>query len=256
MQTTTAEALFQKVDCLKLYVSDLEAGLAFYRDALGHALVWRRDTAAGLRLSHTDTEILLQTEDQRQEVDLKVADAEAAARHFQRAGGQIVVAPFDIQIGKAAVVQDPWGNRLVLLDISKGLLVTDAEGNIIGNTPEDTLIRTDTLMFEYDVHDMRRAVAWYQDVLGLPVVFTGDGHTELALPLPGARLALSLVGPEKKIEKAARLFLRTDDVAAVEARLKAKGVKTQIEEVDSAVRVLWVEDCEGNRFAVEQWLQR
>jgi hypothetical protein len=31
------------------------------------------------------------------------------------------------------VVQDPWGNQIVLLDSSKGLLATDADGYIIGN---------------------------------------------------------------------------------------------------------------------------
>ena len=119
------------------------------------------------------------------------------------------------------------------------------------------LIRADTIMFEYDVHDMRRAVAWYKDVLELPVIFEGgDCHTEFALPLPGARLALSLTGPEKTIDKAARLFLRTDELAAVETRLRAKNVQTRLEEVDGVVRILWVEDCEGNHFAYEQWLNR
>ncbi len=119
------------------------------------------------------------------------------------------------------------------------------------------LVRADTIMFEYDVHDMRRAVAWYKEVLELPVVFEGgDCHTEFALPLTGARLALSLAGPEKKIEKAARLFLRSDDVAAVEARLRAKNINVRVEEVDGVVRILWVEDCEGNHFAFEQWLNR
>jgi len=32
------------------------------------------------------------------------------------------------------VVRDPWGSELVLLDTSKGLLETDPEGNVIGNT--------------------------------------------------------------------------------------------------------------------------
>jgi hypothetical protein len=36
--------------------------------------------------------------------------------------------PFDIQIGLCAVVRDPWGNELVILDTSKGLLRTDDEG--------------------------------------------------------------------------------------------------------------------------------
>ncbi len=120
-----------------------------------------------------------------------------------------------------------------------------------------SLIHNDTIMFEYDVHDMRRSVAWYKEVLGLEVVYAGgDCHTEFALPLPGARLALSLTDKNKIIEKAARMFLRTDDVPSVEAKLRAKGVNTRLEEVDGVVRILWVEDCEGNHFAIEQWLMR
>ena len=66
---------------------------------------------------------------------MKVESAEAAAVHFEEAGGKIIVPPFDIQIGRAVVVEDPWGNPFVLLDASKGLLVTDADGNVIGNAP-------------------------------------------------------------------------------------------------------------------------
>jgi hypothetical protein len=44
----------------------------------------------------------------------------------------VVVPPFEIQIGRAAVVQDPWGNQLVILDSSKGILATDAEGQVTG----------------------------------------------------------------------------------------------------------------------------
>ena len=129
------QPLLQKIDCLRLYVPDLEAGLAFYRDRLGHALIWRTAQAAGLRLPETDAELVLHTERQPPEIDFKVAAAEAAAARFQAAGGEVVVEPFDIQIGRCVVVQDPWGNRLILLDASKGLLVTDAEGRIIGKAP-------------------------------------------------------------------------------------------------------------------------
>jgi hypothetical protein len=58
--------------------------------------------------------------------------ADEAVVRFQEAGGKIVVPPFDIQIGRAALVEDPWGNRLVLLDSSKGFLLTDAKGHVIG----------------------------------------------------------------------------------------------------------------------------
>ncbi|MBN1438223.1 MAG: VOC family protein [Anaerolineales bacterium] len=117
-------------------------------------------------------------------------------------------------------------------------------------------IRNDTVMFEYDVHDLPRAAAWYQDVLGLEMVFRGgDCHAEFALPVPGARLALSRAGTEKPIQKAARLFLRTDDLDGVAAALNSKGVKTgPLETVEGVVRILWVEDPEGNHFAIEQWM--
>jgi predicted enzyme related to lactoylglutathione lyase len=125
--------LLRKVDCLRLYVPDLEAGLAFYRDRLGHALIWRTATAAGLRLPETDAELVIQTEEQRQEVDLLVDSADKAAEFIAQAGGKVIVAPFDIQVGRCVVVEDPWGNPLVLLDTTRGLLATDDEGNVIGN---------------------------------------------------------------------------------------------------------------------------
>ena len=127
-------ALICKVDCVRLYVPDLEAGLSFYRDRLGHELIWRTRTAAGLRLPESEAELVIQTEDQRQEVDLLVDSADKAAKFIEQAGGRVIVPPFDIQIGRCVVLEDPWGNPLVLLDTSKGLLRTDADGNVIGNS--------------------------------------------------------------------------------------------------------------------------
>lgn len=126
-------ALLRKVDCIRLYVSDLEEGLTFYRDQLGHELIWRTETAAGLRLPESDAEIVLQTEDERQEVDFLVDSADNAAKLVEQAGGKMIVPPFEIQIGRCVVLEDPWGNPLVLLDTSKGLLKTDADGNVIDN---------------------------------------------------------------------------------------------------------------------------
>lgn len=126
-------ALFRKVDCVRLYVPDLEAGLAFYRDSLGHELIWRTETAAGLRLPESEAELVIQTEDQGQEVDFLVDSAEAAAARIKQAGGKVLMPPFDIQIGRCVVVEDPRGNPLVLLDTSKGLLKPDKGGNVIGH---------------------------------------------------------------------------------------------------------------------------
>jgi predicted enzyme related to lactoylglutathione lyase len=134
-QAAPPSPLFRKIDCFRIPVPDLEAGLAFYRDRLGHSLNWRTATAAGLRLPDSDAELVLQTEGDPPEVDLLVDSAEAAVAALEAAGAGVVVAPFDIQIGRCAVVEDPWGNRLVLLDMSKGALTTDAAGNVTSNRP-------------------------------------------------------------------------------------------------------------------------
>ena len=47
-------------------------------------------------------------------------------------GGKIIYGPFDIPIGKSAVIQDKWENEYVILDMTKGKYVTDAQGNVIG----------------------------------------------------------------------------------------------------------------------------
>lgn len=128
-----AEPLIQKVDCVRLYVADLESGLSFYRDKLGMELIWRTDQAIGLRMPNDVTEIVIHNEKMRPEIDLKVKNADEAAIKIEEAGGKVVVPPFDIQIGRCVVINDPWDNELVLLDSSKGLLKTDSDGNVIGN---------------------------------------------------------------------------------------------------------------------------
>ena len=127
------EPVIRKVDCIQIQVPNLDAGLAFYRDQLGHQLIWRTERAVGLRLPDTDAEIVLQIERPGIEVNLMVDSVDTAVARIVAAGGAIVVPPFDIQIGRCVVVQDPWGTQLILLDASKGLLETDADGNVLGN---------------------------------------------------------------------------------------------------------------------------
>ena len=136
MQPSLPRPLVQSVDALQIPVPDIDAGLAFYRDRLGHRLLWRTETAAGLAMPDTETEIVIQTERQELEANLKVASVADAVARFSKAGGRVLVEPFDIQIGRCAIVEDPWSNRLVILDATKGSLVTDAEGNVTGVAKE------------------------------------------------------------------------------------------------------------------------
>lgn len=65
-------------------------------------------------------------------VDIKVENVEKALAVFVKAGGKVEDGPFDIDIGKCAVVADPWGNRYCLLDMTKGTYDTTSEGVVSG----------------------------------------------------------------------------------------------------------------------------
>jgi len=125
--------LIRKVDCVQFYVSDLESGIKFYQNTLGHKLKWRKEDSAGFQMSESDTEIVIQTSRKGQETDLLVESVVLSVKYLVDAGSRVIVQPFDIDVGKCAIVEDPWGNRHVLLDLSKGVLLTDSEGKVIGN---------------------------------------------------------------------------------------------------------------------------
>jgi lactoylglutathione lyase len=129
--------LIQKVDCLHIDVPDISAGLAFYAERLGHVLLWRTETAAGMKMPDTDAEIVLDAAPTRYKIDLLVDSAEEAAARFVEAGGTITHGPFEIDIGNAVAVRDPFGNEYVLLDTSKGHYVTGPDGEVIGVSGTD-----------------------------------------------------------------------------------------------------------------------
>jgi predicted enzyme related to lactoylglutathione lyase len=124
-------ALFRKIDCHSVPVNDLDAAIAFYGGALGHELIWRDGGAAGLRLPESEAELVLHTDARPIETDLLVESVPDAIARFVAAGGTLLAGPFEIRIGLCAVLRDPWQNPLVILDQSKGLLRTDADGRVI-----------------------------------------------------------------------------------------------------------------------------
>lgn len=131
----TGTPVLRAVDGVTIPVPDLDAGLRFYRDGLGHRLLWRNDALgqAGLGLPDGDTEIVLSTDLTYAPTWLvtSVQDATAAVR---AAGGRLLTEPVDIPVGHVVVVADAFDNALVLLDLSKGRYITNDTGQVIGVT--------------------------------------------------------------------------------------------------------------------------
>ena len=53
------QPLFRKLDNHLLHVSDLDRAISFYRDGLGHPLIWRDRDLAGFALPETDAELVV-----------------------------------------------------------------------------------------------------------------------------------------------------------------------------------------------------
>ena len=136
MRTTP---LLRKVDAVTVPVPDLDSGLRFYCDALGHLPLWRNESIgqAGLSLPDSDTEIVLTT-GLGYAPNWLVDSADEAAAAIRAAGGEIITEPFNLPVGRIVVVSDAFGNVLVLVDLSKGLYATNDSGEVTGvaETPD------------------------------------------------------------------------------------------------------------------------
>lgn len=125
--------VFKKLDCYSIPVDNLDTGIQFYK-ALGHNLLWRDGNhSAGLSLPDSDGELVLHTDNRPFETCLLVDSVDTAIESIVTNGGKLVFGPIQIKVGKYALLNDPWNNPLPILDFSNGLLLTDSNGNVVGN---------------------------------------------------------------------------------------------------------------------------
>jgi catechol 2,3-dioxygenase-like lactoylglutathione lyase family enzyme len=121
----------KKVDAVLVRMTSLDAGLAFYRDALGHALPWRTPESGGLALGDSDTELVLATRD-AQQTDLLVDSVEEASPAFIAAGGSIVNRPSDTREGQVVIVSDPFGTSLFCSTFLKAAILRTLPETLLG----------------------------------------------------------------------------------------------------------------------------
>ena len=123
--------MLKRVDCVMYRVEDVDAAIAFYRDVMGLTPIWRAGNMAGLDFPETPgTEVVVHSEPHipKLDVNYKVDDVLTAVQQLQAAGCTIVAGPFPIAIGNCAVVLDPFGHSLTLVDMTKG----PRESNLAG----------------------------------------------------------------------------------------------------------------------------
>jgi predicted enzyme related to lactoylglutathione lyase len=111
----------------ELVTPDIEGAKAFYGGLLG----WEaEDVPAGVpRASFTLGRFLIggvhapargEGDAARWEVSFRVADADASAERAQELGGQVLLPPMDIPVGRFAIIRDPTGAALTITAFPAG----------------------------------------------------------------------------------------------------------------------------------------
>ena len=115
-------AVLKKIDCVLVTVAELDRAVEFYRRMFGLTERWRDEISVGLGMPETDAEIVLQTRDlpAGRAVNYLVDDVLGTVAEARAAGCAVLEEPFEIAVGRCAVLADPDGNPISILDLGKG----------------------------------------------------------------------------------------------------------------------------------------
>ena len=113
----------KKIDAVLQRVLDLEKTADFYIDVMGLKRGWTDNETQmiGLLFPGNDTELVLHCDDSRPDpnVSYQVDDVIEFVDAYKRKGFKVLVEPFDIRCGKCAILEDPVGQSIEIMDISK-----------------------------------------------------------------------------------------------------------------------------------------
>ena len=124
MHADEDQGMLRKIDCIMIRVDAVEAAAGFYANVFGLQPRWSGDGSIGLAFPETDAEIVLHCDPKipsSAEVHYLVDDVVAAVKNYADNGCEVLVPQFDITVGKCAVIKDPFGTRLCILDLTKGV---------------------------------------------------------------------------------------------------------------------------------------
>ena len=113
----------RKVDAVMHLVDDVYEAAEFYEKVLGLKRGWTDDEnkMIGLLFPGNDTEIVLHMNKYlpNPNVSFQVEDVMDFVEKYKAKGYKVLEDPFDIRCGKCAILEDPYGNGLEIMDITK-----------------------------------------------------------------------------------------------------------------------------------------
>jgi len=113
----------KKIDAVLLRVKDLEKTADFYINVMGLKRGWtdNEHQMIGLQFPGNDTELVLHRDESLPDpnISYQVKDVISFVEQYREAGYHVIVEPFDIRCGKCAILEDPEGHSVEIMDITK-----------------------------------------------------------------------------------------------------------------------------------------
>ena len=111
----------KKIDAVLHRVGDIDEAIQFYLDVLGLRLGWRDESMAGLLFPGNDSELVLHIDDSlpNPNISFQVEDVDDFVEEYREKGYNVLVEPFNIRCGMCAVLSDPYGNGIEVMDLTK-----------------------------------------------------------------------------------------------------------------------------------------
>ena len=111
----------KKIDAVLHRVGNIDEAIRFYIDVLGLRLGWRDESMAGLLFPGNDSELVLHIDDSlpNPNISFQVEDVDDFVEEYREKGYNVLVEPFNIRCGMCAVLSDPYGNGIEVMDLTK-----------------------------------------------------------------------------------------------------------------------------------------
>jgi predicted enzyme related to lactoylglutathione lyase len=112
-----------KIDNIMFFVKDLEKASKFYENVLGLKRVWtdKKNKMIGFVFDESDSEIVIHGDPEIPNPDFSflVENVEQFCEEYREKGYSLIREPFDVRCGKFAILADPDGNAIPIIDLTK-----------------------------------------------------------------------------------------------------------------------------------------
>ena len=113
----------RKIDSIMMRVTDLDSSARFYEEAMGLKRAWtdNENQMIGFLFPGNNSELVIHTDPglSSPSYSFSVEDVVEFCERFREQGYTVLMEPFEVRCGMYAVLADPDGNRINIIDLSK-----------------------------------------------------------------------------------------------------------------------------------------